>query len=60
MGKVKAYFMERMETDPEFRRDAELAELRQADPELPELNEDDEMGGSGRDRAKETCVETLF
>lgn len=43
MGKVKAYFMERIETDPEFRREAELAELGRIEPEFPEGEEERDL-----------------
>lgn len=60
MSKSNAYFMERMENDPEFRRDAELAELRQFEPELPEPEEDDGPERPGRDEAQSTLCDHLF
>lgn len=60
MGRMKTHFMERMEKDPEFRRDAELAELRQLDPELPECNEEEGQGSPGRDQADTTFIDNLF
>jgi hypothetical protein len=38
MSRIKDYFMERMETDPEFREAVELAELRLAEPDYPNPN----------------------
>lgn len=34
MSKIQSYFMDRMETDPEFRRSVELAELLLFEPDF--------------------------
>jgi hypothetical protein len=59
MSKSNAYFMVRMETDPEFRREVELAELRHVEPELP-TGEGAERDFPGQDPANQNLVEPIF
>ncbi|MGY6217342.1 hypothetical protein ACW73L_19485 [Methylolobus aquaticus] len=60
MSKSNALFQQRFATDPRFRREAELAELRQLDPEWPECEEDDGPERPGREDAESTLCDQLF
>lgn len=35
MSRIKGYFVEKFENDPEFREELELAELRLSEPDYP-------------------------
>jgi len=60
MSKSNVLFQQRFESDPRFRREAELAELRQLDPECPECEEDDGPECPGREEAESTLCDYLF
>lgn len=59
MSKSSAYFVERMETDPELRREVELAELRHIEPELS-AGEGEERDFIGQDPANQNLIEPIF